>query len=464
MSASEALTATSAGTEDNVAAVAPRRVSITRGYRFELVKLVSQWRIRLLVLACWIAPGLFVAAVGQQSTLPSDTLFGRWMHATGWAGPLVILGFSGTWALPLLTSVVAGDVFAAEDRLGTWRHLLVAVRSPRRIFVAKALASLTIIALLVIGLAASSSVGGLLSEGNHPLVGLDDHLLTPSHAATDVFLAWACVLAPTLALAAIGLLGSVALGKSPMGLLLPVLVALAMQLAQMLPLPVAVRLSLPGYAFIAWNGLFASPAQLDPLLIGIAVSLVWAVTATALAYLLFLRRDFTNSTHDGSGRRAIAAGLLPLAALLGVTVAVVGVATPASSTGSGITRPKVEASLATAFAHLYRMQTEELNRPAVTEAQLLTTATCNKGDNDVPDEGSGNDWRCVVAWHIPGVQVTGSAIYQLDVTSDGRYVADGDGPKEVNGYFVVHTHQGDAPNPLWQFDGNVDLLHSTPKG
>ena len=75
------------------------------------------------------------------------------MHATGWAGPLVMLGFAGTWALPLLTSVVAGDVFAAEDRLGTWRHLLVAVRSPRRIFVAKALASLTVILLLVAGLA-----------------------------------------------------------------------------------------------------------------------------------------------------------------------------------------------------------------------------------------------------------------------------------------------------------------------
>ena len=37
--------------------------------------------------------------------------------------------------------MVAGDVFATEDRLGTWRHLLVAVRSPRRIFVAKVLAT-----------------------------------------------------------------------------------------------------------------------------------------------------------------------------------------------------------------------------------------------------------------------------------------------------------------------------------
>ncbi|MFI5631432.1 ABC transporter permease [Streptomyces sp. NPDC051664] len=447
-------------THDNVAGA--HRVPVPRGYRFELVKLVSQWRIRVLVLACWIVPALFVAAVSQQSTLPVDTLFGRWMHATGWAGPLVMLGFAGTWALPLLTSLVAGDVFASEDRLGTWRHLLVAVRSPRRIFAAKALASLTVILLLVAGLACSSAAGGVLAVGNQPLVGLDGHLLTPADAAGNVLLAWVCALAPTLALAAIGLLGSVTLGRSPMGLLLPALVALAMQLAQMLPLPVAVRLALPGYAFIAWNGLFTSPAQLGPLLIGIVVSLVWAVTATTLAYLIFLRRDFTNPAYDGSGRRAITTGLLPLVGLGAVTVAVVAGTTP--SLGPGIEQDKVQRSVATAFAHLYRIQTEQLNRPDVTEAQLKATATCTKGGGQVAGQGPGNDWRCVVSWHLPDVEAAGTAIYQLDVTADGRFMADGDGPKEVNGYFLVRTPIGDAPNPLWQFDGNVELLSATLKG
>ncbi|MFF0850859.1 ABC transporter permease [Streptomyces sp. NPDC003280] len=441
--------------------VRPSPVPLLRGYRFELVKLVSQWRMRLLVAACWIAPALFVAAVSRQSTLPVDTLFGRWMHATGWAGPLVVLGFAGTWALPLLTSVVAGDVFAAEDRLGTWRHLLVAVRSPRRIFAAKALAALTVILLLVTGLACSSAAGGAAAVGNQPLVGLDGHPLSPADAAGRVLLAWLCVLAPTLALAAIGLLGSVTLGRSPMGLLLPALFALTMQLAQMLPLPVAVRLALPGYAFIAWNGLFTTPAQLEPLLIAVAVSLVWAVVATALAFLLFVRRDFTNAAYDGSGRRSLTAGVLPLAGLAAATVAVV--ATTTTVTGSGIERDKVQRSLATEFAHLYRLQTGQLHRPDVTEAQLRTAATCDKGSVRVAAEGPGNDWRCVVTWHLPGVEATGSAVYQLDITADGRFVADGDGPKEVNGYFLVRTPNGDAPNPLWQFDGSVDLL-STSKG
>ncbi|MFI0187185.1 ABC transporter permease [Streptomyces sp. NPDC017082] len=440
----------------------PGRVSVARAYRFEVVKLVAQWRIRLLLLACWTAPALFVAGVGEQSTLPTDTLFGRWMHATGWAGPLVTLGFAGSWALPLLTSVVAGDVFASEDRLGTWRHLLVVVRSPRRIFAAKALAALTVILLLVAGLAASATAGGLLTAGNRPLTGLDGHLLAPGDAAGMALLAWACALAPTLALAGIGFLGSVALGRSPMGLLLPALVALAMQPAQMLPLPAAVRLALPGDAFIDWKGLFTGPAQLTPLLIGVAVSLLWAVTATALACLLFLRRDFTNPTDDGSVRRAFTLGVLPLAGLLGATVAVVAATTGA--TGSGIGQTKVEHALATEFAHLYRMQTRQLHRPPVTEAQSRTTAACAKAGVQDGAEGPGNDWRCVVSWHLPGVRATGSAVYQLDITADGRFVADGDGPKEVNGYFLVRTPAGDAPNPLWQFDGTVELLSTSPKG
>jgi len=132
--------------------------------------------------------------------------------------------------------------------------------------------------------------------------------------------------------------------------------------------------------------------------------------------------------------------------------------------GSGIDQNKVQRSVATAFAHLYRLQAAQLNRPDVTEAQLAATATCNKGDGLVAAQGPGNDWRCVVSWHLPGVQATGTAIYQLDVTANGRYVADGDGPKDVNGYYQVRTPTGDSPNPLWQFDGNVELLRTAPKG
>jgi ABC-2 type transport system permease protein len=264
------------------------------------------------------------------------------------------------------------------------------------------------------------------------------------------------VLAPTLAFAAIGLLGSVVFGRSPMGLIMPALLALLLGIVQLLPLPVIVRVALPSYAFIAWRGLFTDPAQVGLVVVGIVVSLVWAVAATLLAYRLFMRRDFTDLAYDGAGRRALARAVLPLAGVLAVTVGVIGVATSAS--GSGVDKAKLDGSLATAFAHLYVVQTDELHRPPVTEADLRAGAACDKGGSLVDDVGAGNDWRCVVTWHLPGSTATGSAIYQLDVTPDGRYVADGDGPQQVNGFFQVRTATGDQPNPLWQFDGLVNLI------
>lgn len=446
-------------------ATSTRPSPMARVLRFEIVKLLSQWRIRLLLLACWMLPAIVVGVVSRQSALPADTVFGRWMGATGWAGPLVVLGFSGTWVLPLLTALVAGDVFAVEDRLGTWRHLVVTVRSAPRLFWAKTVASLGVVLLLWLGLAASSAAGGLVGVGDLPLVGLDGHLFTPADAGVRVLLAWACVLAPTLAFGAVGLLGSVALGRSPMGLLAPAVLALLLQVVQLLPLPVALRMALPSQGFLAWRGLFTAPAQLGPLVVGVLVSLGWAVVATALAHLLFVRCDVTDTTYDGAGRRLLVSGVLPLTGLLAASAALVGVATPA--TGSGVDGGRLEGSLATSFAHLYRLQTRELHRPAVTEAQLRASASCDKGGDRVPDKGPGNDWRCVVTWHLPDVPddaAVGTAVYQLDVTADGRYVADGDGPKEVNGSFRVHTPTGDAPNPLWQLDGIVDLLASSSKG
>src|SRR5215469_1262978 len=338
--------------------LAPSAISVPRAYRFELVKLLAQWRVRILIALCWIGPAVTVVVVSGQGTLPADTLFGREMHATGWAGALVVLAFAGSWFFPLLTSVVAGDVFSSEDRLGTWRHLLVAVRSPRRIFIAKSLASLTVLLICVPGVAVSGTVGGLV-VGSRPLTGLDGHLMSATSAAGMLLLSWLCALAPMMAFAAIGLLASVIFGRSPIGLLLAAFGGLGMQLAsQVLPMPAAARVALPSFAFLSWNGLFTSPPQLGSLIAGIAVSLVWAVTATTLAYVIFMRRDFTTAANDGSMRRAITMGILPLLAVWALSAGVVAAATGA--TGSGIDAGKLQRSLATSFAHLYVLQSQEV--------------------------------------------------------------------------------------------------------
>lgn len=434
---------------------------MSRSLAFELTKMLAQWRTRVVIAACWLVPGLVVAVIDRQASLPSDTVFGRWMHASGWAGSLVVLGFACSWALPLLTSLVAGDAFAVEDRLGTWPHLLMAVRSPRRIFAAKALASTTVLTLMVVGLAVSSVLGGLVAVGARPLVGLDGQTMSTAAAGVHVLLAWLCVCAPTAAFAAVGLLGSVLLGRSPVGLLVPAVLALAGELVQLLPLPIAVRFALPSNGFLTWRGLFTAHVQTGPVLLGIGVALVWAIVATGLALVIFCRRDFATAAYDGAGRAALLRAVLPLVILFGISA---GAAARIAPAGTGITKPKLQAAMASSYARLYRLQLAEMHRPDATLAQLRTHASCSKaGARGVPS-GPGNGWRCLVTWHIPGAPGAGVATYQLDVTADGRYVADGDGPKEVNGDFWVHTPTGPTPNPLWQIDGFVDLLTPISKG
>jgi len=40
------------------AAPAARAAPVARAFRFELVKQLAQWRVRLLILACWIGPAI----------------------------------------------------------------------------------------------------------------------------------------------------------------------------------------------------------------------------------------------------------------------------------------------------------------------------------------------------------------------------------------------------------------------
>src|SRR5262249_29789537 len=66
-------------------------------YRWELIKLTRQVKAQVVVGLCLLAPFLFVAALNVQSNTPQDTLFGRWVHDSGFSIPLVVLGFAGQW-------------------------------------------------------------------------------------------------------------------------------------------------------------------------------------------------------------------------------------------------------------------------------------------------------------------------------------------------------------------------------
>lgn len=263
-------------------------------WRGELVKLAARGWTRAAVTVCVIGPLLTVVGLAAQTSVPEDTLFGRWVHESGFALPLVILSFSGQWVLPALAAIVAGDIFAAEDQHGTWKTVLTRSCSRSQVFTGKALAALSWSVLVVLVVASASICAGLLL-GHQPLVDLSGHPQSGGHALVLVIASWATVLPPTLGFTALALALSVLTRHPVTGIGVPVVVGLAMQLVSLLNGPDLVRVVLLPTGFQAWHGLWVDPPFTGPLVQAVAVSVVWCVLGTGGAYLVFLRRDIAAS-------------------------------------------------------------------------------------------------------------------------------------------------------------------------
>lgn len=259
--------------------------------RVELAKLTAQRRVRLAFGACAAVPFLLVLVLRVQSGVPEDTLFGRWVQESGFAVALVVLGFAGTWLLPLLGALVAGDVFAAEDRNGMWPLLLTRSRSRAELFLGKALVAAGCSVALVLLLGLSSLAAGLLLVGSQPLVGLSGQLLPPGRCLLLVLASWLSVLPPVLTFTALALLLSVRARSAAVGVAVPVVVGLLLQLLALVQGADVLRHLLPSTAFESWHGLFAAPEFRGPLLQGVLVSATAGAALLGAAWLVFASRD-----------------------------------------------------------------------------------------------------------------------------------------------------------------------------
>ena len=257
----------------------------------ECSKLAAQLKVRLLLAVCVAGPVAFAAAIRAQSSVPADTLFGRSVKESGFAVALVVLGFGALWVFPVLTSVVGGDLFSAEDRYGTWTTLLTRSRSRGEMFAGKLLTALGFSSIAVAAFAASSVAAGLLIVGPQPLIDLSGNVIAPATALRRVTLAWATVLPPAFGFTALAVLVSVATKNSAAGIGLPVVVGLTMQLYAFVDGPETVRRLLITSAFGAWHGLLAEPPYYRPLVQGTLVSATYFVVCVLIAYRVLRHRD-----------------------------------------------------------------------------------------------------------------------------------------------------------------------------
>ena len=257
----------------------------------ECSKIKAQLPARVVLAACLVGPFAFAVAMRVQSSLPEDTLFGRSVKESGFAVSLVVLGFAALWVFPVLTSVVGGDLFSAEDRYGTWTTMLTRSRSRGEVFAGKVLAALGFSALTVTALAVSSVAAGWLVIGPRPLIGLSGTLLPPAQALTRVAIAWASVLPPAFGFTALAVLLSVITRSSVAGIGLPVVAGLTMQLYAFVDGPEVVRRLLITSALGAWHGFLTEPPFYGPLVHGTAVSGAYLVVCLVVAYRVLRHRD-----------------------------------------------------------------------------------------------------------------------------------------------------------------------------
>ena len=266
-----------------------KRFGMLVAWRIEVEKLAGLLRVRLIIFLCLVMPFLAVAGLNLQSSTPGDTPFGQWVHASGFAIPMVILGFGGQWVLPVLTAVVAGDIFSSEDHFGTWKTILTRSRTRGELFAGKFLAAVTFAMVALLLLTASDLVAGLLA-GTQPVVGLSGQLVPAGQATWLVIASWLSEIPPVLGFTALAAFISVASRNSVVGVGGPVLIALLLQIVTLINLPAWGQMSLLSTPFVTWHGFWTQPAFYGPFRLGLVTCAVWFVICAAAAWFVFRRR------------------------------------------------------------------------------------------------------------------------------------------------------------------------------
>lgn len=426
---------------------------IWNAFRAELHKLSAQLIVRLLTIACVACPFAFAAVLKIQSGTPNDALFGIYVHSSGFALSLVLLAFAGNWGLPVIAGLIGGDIFASEDRHGTWKTILTRSATRTDVYVAKLLAAAVLAVAFTLLLAVSSIVAGVVFIGAGPMVDLSGVQTSGGDLLVLTALSWLLCLLPTLAFTSIAVLFSVASRNGIVGVLGPLLVALLTQLLNLIGKGVVVHLLLPGSAFLGWHGLFVQHRFLGPLVISSLVSVAWIVACVWASWRILRRRDFLTATVEARTNWRT-----PLKAVAATAVIVAALALLANVGPTGVTEHRLSAAIGEEFNHLTLRQQELIGRHVPAGAKLDVLPTCNR--RAAKPEGPG-DWNCSLNVYLPqahAVPFSATSVeYDVSVESDGCFKASSP-PSFIGGPTMKTATGATVTNPLYMVYGCFDVL------
>src|SRR5438309_2970867 len=262
-------------------------------YRWELFKLRYQKRTYLGLGAAALVPILFVVAIHFRPDRRGggDFAFASYLTRSGLAVPLVLMLFGAVWLFPLITALVAGDIFASEDHNGTLKTIFTRSLERGQIFAGKALAAATyaIAAILLNGTVAV--VAGSIQSGFNSLQTLSGTIVSAPKGLELVYVGLLVYLIPILCVVCVGLLLSTITRNSAAAVVGTLMISLLFQLIGILPGLTGLQPYLLSTQFNAWQGLLRQPIDWAPIVRAAWVCAMYAVPALGAAFLVFLRRD-----------------------------------------------------------------------------------------------------------------------------------------------------------------------------
>lgn len=427
------------------------RLGVGDVYRTELQKLFAQMTTRLLALLAVLGPVAFAVLLNVQSGTPADALFGAWVHTSGFAVSLVILGFAGNWGFPIIVGALAGDLFASEDRYGTWKTILTRSCSREEVFVGKILAVATLVAATTALLAASSLVSGAALVGLHPLVNLSGELTSAGRLLGLTLVSWAYCLLPVLAYTSVAVLVSITTRNGILGVLAPLMLTLITQLLDLVGRGVIVHTLLIGSGFDGWHGLFVTHPFFGPMAVSALVSLTWIAVCLAFSWRALRRRDFVTGSPTTSWKAPIR--------VVAVAVAVIAVLSLGANLGPGaVTGDRVAASVGSTFNNATLYQQALIGRYAPASARLRVLPNCNK--RGAADTGPG-DWLCNVYVYMPQPKAVAfqqiNVEYDVSVQYNGCWKASSP-PSFVGGQTMANAAGRQVANPLYVVYGCFNVF------
>jgi ABC-2 type transport system permease protein len=281
-----------------------------RVYAWELRKLAAQRRTLIGLVAALLIPAAFAIGLAVSPAKPPtdgrppdpDVYISLAYNSSGLVLPFIALFFSSLVLMPLLASLVAGDIVAAEDGNATLKTVLTRSTSRLRLLGAKVGATATYVVLLLVVFGISGTVIGVVAAGAHsvPLGGVPlgggftlggSSIGVPS-ALGRIALGLADYAPPLLAVSAWGFMLSTITRNSGAAIVGMLVFGFANQIIGFLPnISPSITQWLLTDQFTSWEAALGTAVDTGPMLHSLWVSAVYAALPLALSAWWFRRRD-----------------------------------------------------------------------------------------------------------------------------------------------------------------------------